>query len=159
MDDKDIRMAAWMDQHDAATAHAREIMGAVAENATENEIQMAISMPFHETFIGKRHFSWMSTPESFRDSDILRCQHIDVRNPSIWCVNILESNRLMCLECAVFHTDELVKERPNECDCCGVGNVAEFHEVLVQVGNVLVAGNICPGCMREQSNSYESWNK
>lgn len=157
MSDDSIFRAAWDDQHEAAVEQAENILKAVSAASDSGFLERSfnsaerMNVPFHMTFIGQKKFSWMESAKTFNAAKPDLCNHVDLRYPAVWCINIFSANRITCSDCAIEEADDNYENSPNICDCCEVAGVSEFHEVMVQTGNFLIAGNICPGCFRQQS--------
>jgi hypothetical protein len=152
MSDDRIRMSAWEDQHDAAVEQAESMIREMGSLGREDDQTRVVDSPFHRTFLGSR-FKWMRSVRAFKAADLRGCRHVDLTSPRPWFVNLHEPRRVLCAPCALLVAEMDRDMRPDVCDHCGAGSVAEFHEIVVQAGNFIIVGNVCPGCYRGQMGS------
>jgi hypothetical protein len=88
--------------------------------------------------------SWWPREDEFN----LACRHAE-KGPQVVMAHIVKPRDLYCVDCFQRVGEAMLEVDPDLCDLCRKKSI-RFHEISYQTGPLMVFGNVCPSCYRNE---------
>jgi hypothetical protein len=149
-DNDSIFLTHFIDQFEGAVLQGKDYMDlAIDLHKKDGGNIESSTVKFFDTHFGQRYRYLIESPIGFPRLT-QRCEHIDIRHPSVMFSNISKPNHIFCMECFIEEEKEQITTYASRCNGCFLDGYNTFYSFQVQIGFMLVAGHLCEACKKLQ---------